>query len=227
MERCFLSVCFCQLAHWYSIFIDPMDDGLLNQNFEGHLNDERVELEKLIQLILISSDVDNAVSSDPQFADCVAGLSQLSLTDVAGTPKRIQAEEESIKTKTEQLAVENYPIFLANAETSREVHREFKNISSSNDGLLQNVACASYSAQTIFDNVGKNASSFRVNSKSIQNHAHVMTGEVVACACCSSIDYQRVLVYFVDSRIFGAATAHGDVCSKRLLPRCLKYFGTH
>ena len=135
--------------------------------------DQRVETEKLIQMLLLSSDMSSSVSSDPQFADCITKLSHLRVDELAVTPKRIQREEDNIRVKTEQLAVENYPIFLANANTSREVHREFKSIAESNVNLLSCIANVSSAAQVMFDNVGKNASAFRVSTKSVQKYTQV------------------------------------------------------
>ncbi|EUB64028.1 Conserved oligomeric Golgi complex subunit [Echinococcus granulosus] len=137
--------------------------------------DAKVEVEKLIQMLLLSSEVESSVSADPQFADCISKLSHLRLDELAATPKRIQMEEDSIRYKTEQLAVENYPIFLANANTSRDVHREFLSISESNVNLLASIAGVSSAAQTIFDNIGKNASAFRVSAKFVQKYTQVGT----------------------------------------------------
>ncbi|VDD79315.1 unnamed protein product [Mesocestoides corti] len=136
--------------------------------------DQKIELEKLIQMLLLSSDVSSNLSSDPQLVDCVSRLSVLRLDELAAIPKRIEAEEDRIRHKTEQLAVENYPIFLANANTSREVHREFISISSSNENLLANIGAVSCAAQKMFDNIGRNANAFRVAAKSVQNYAQIL-----------------------------------------------------
>ncbi|VDL21201.1 unnamed protein product [Hymenolepis diminuta] len=135
---------------------------------ETHDFEEKIEIEKLIQMLLLSSDVGSSVSSDPQFVEAIRKLSKLRLDELASTPQRIQREEDSIRHKTEQLAVENYPIFLANANTSREVHREFMSISDSNENLISSIAGVSGVAQTIFDNIGKNASAFRTSAKAVQ-----------------------------------------------------------
>ncbi|KAM7542641.1 hypothetical protein Aperf_G00000016988 [Anoplocephala perfoliata] len=135
--------------------------------------DEKIEIEKFIQMLLLSADVEGSVSSNSQFVEPVGKLSQLRLDEVASIPQRIQKEEENLRHKTEQLAVENYPIFLANANTSREVHREFISISDSNGNLLSSIARVSSVAQTIFDNIGKNASAFRTSAKSVQNYTQV------------------------------------------------------
>lgn len=135
--------------------------------------DRRMETEKLIQVLLLSSNMDISISSDPQFTDCVTKLSHLRANELAITPKRIQREEDNIQHKTEQLAVENYPIFLANANTSRDVHRDFVSITESNDNLLSCIASVSSAAQVIFDNVGKNASAFRVSARSVQKYTQV------------------------------------------------------
>lgn len=148
-----------------------MDENCNNDYYENPITEQKAEVEKLIQLLLLSSDEVRSISSDPQFADCVEHLLHFSVDELAATPRRIKVEEEQIRAKIEQLAVENYPIFLSNADTSREVHREFKSISASNEALLNRLAEASCSAQNIFDNVGKNASSFHVHAKSTQYHA--------------------------------------------------------
>lgn len=137
--------------------------------------DKKVEAEKLIQMLLLHSGVDISVSSDPQFADCISRLSHLRLDELAAIPKRIQMEEDSIRHKTEQLAVENYPVFLANANTSRDVHRDFLSISESNVNLLSSIASVSGAAQAIFDDIGKNASAFRVSAKFVQKYTQVGT----------------------------------------------------
>lgn len=140
---------------------------------ETHDFEQKIEIEKLIQMLLLSSDVGSSVSSDPQFVEAIRKLSNLRLNELASTPQRIQREEDSIRHKTEQLAVENYPIFLANANTSREVHREFLSISESNENLISSIAGVSGAAQTIFDNIGKNASAFRTSAKSVQKYTQV------------------------------------------------------
>ncbi|KAL5970601.1 Conserved oligomeric Golgi complex subunit 8 [Taenia solium] len=136
--------------------------------------DEKVEAEKLIQMLLLHSDVEGSVSSDPSFSTCVNNLSHLRLDELAAMPKRIQMEEDSIRHKTEQLAVENYPIFLANANTSRDVHREFLSISESSVNLLSSIAGVSSAAQAIFDNIGKNASAFRVSANLVQKYTQIL-----------------------------------------------------
>ncbi|KAL5107881.1 Conserved oligomeric Golgi complex subunit 8 [Taenia crassiceps] len=136
--------------------------------------DEKFEVEKLIQMLLLHSDVDGFVSSDPQFVDCINKLSHLRLDELAAIPKRIQLEEDSIRHKTEQLAVENYPIFLANATTSRDVHRDFLSISESSVNLLSSIASVSSAAQATFDNIGRNASAFRVSAKFVQKYTQIL-----------------------------------------------------
>lgn len=147
----------------------------MNYEIEGESHDyeRKIEVEKLIQMLLMSSDVGSSISSDPQFIDSIGKLSNLRLDELASTPERIQKEEDSIRHKTEQLAVENYPIFLSNANTSREVHREFLSISDSNGNLITSIAGVSGAAQTIFENIGKNASAFRTSAKSVQQFSQV------------------------------------------------------
>ncbi|BHF69083.1 conserved oligomeric Golgi complex component [Sparganum proliferum] len=131
------------------------------------------EVEKLMQLLFLSS-VQMDTVDDQQLIGCVAQLSVLSLQELAEAPARIQAEEESLRHQTEKLAVENYPIFLSNASTSREVHREFESISTSNDLLLDLVSQASSTAQAISrgtDNYGLN---FRRNARLAQNHTQLL-----------------------------------------------------
>lgn len=176
--------------------------------------EQKIEIEKFIQMLLLSSDVESSVSSDSQFVESVGKLSQLSLDELVSAPQRIQKEEGNLRHKIEQLAVENYPIFLANANTSREVHREFMSISESNEILLSSIAGVSSVAQTIFDNVGKSASAFRTSAKSVQQYAQV-----------------RFLFISVsvtlDIGAPGASTINGNLYSKWILSRCSEYIKPH
>ncbi|VDN15220.1 unnamed protein product [Dibothriocephalus latus] len=130
------------------------------------------EVEKLMQLLFLSS-VQMDTVDDQQLIGCVAQLSALSLQELAEAPSRIQAEEESLRHQTEKLAVENYPIFLANASTSREVHREFESISTSNDLLLNLVSQALSTAQAISRKTDNYGLKFRRNARLAQNHTQV------------------------------------------------------
>ncbi|VDM30890.1 unnamed protein product [Hydatigera taeniaeformis] len=147
-----------------------VEDSVINSSN----SDRMVEVEKLIQMLLLSPGVEESVSSNPHFADCIYKLSHLRLDELATIPKRIQIEEDSIRHETEQLAVENYPVFLANANTGRDVHQEFLSISESTVNLLSSISGVASSAQTIFDNVGKNASAFRVSAKLVQKYTQIL-----------------------------------------------------
>nr|VZI18899.1 unnamed protein product [Spirometra erinaceieuropaei] len=131
------------------------------------------EVEKLMQLLFLSS-VQMDTVDDQQLIGCVAQLSVLSLQELAEAPSRIQAEEESLRHQTEKLAVENYPIFLSNASTSREVHREFESISTSNDLLLDLVSQASSTAQAISRRTDNYGLDFRRNARLAQNHTQLL-----------------------------------------------------
>ncbi len=134
---------------------------------------DRIEAEKLIQLLLMDSELDHSEVSDPNFTECVTRLTNVSLPELSDTPRRIQYEQEHLRQKIEHLAVENYCIFLANAETNREVNREFKTISSNSECLLTEVSKTSASAQSVFGNVDSFSHFFGTTVKAIEQHTHV------------------------------------------------------
>eukprot|EP00128_Syssomonas_multiformis_P017487 Colp12_sorted_trinity150504_noHs@31980 len=130
--------------------------------------------ESLLHLLFPESAQAEEWAADPFYSQYLSDLTSFGISRLSSEPERLSNEKKRLNSETRELAFRNYKAFIQTAESSKEIHGKFKEVSEHNDALLESLPSFSSTCEAFLEKAQELSSARRLTALSLQHHTQLL-----------------------------------------------------